>query len=292
MPRSPYLQLIRPANVATALADVLAGFAVAGLARPTALPWLLISTGCLYAGGIVLNDYFDRDLDAVERPERPIPSHRVSPARAAALGTGLLGAGILAASVSGTAAGLVAVGISAAVLLYDAWGKHQGLFGPINMGTCRGLNLLLGVAAVPPALAHHWPLALVSLTYIAAVTAVSRGEVRGGQRGVAGFALTFVCGVLVALLGIALGPRNEAPLASVAACLYVLALAWRVVPAFWGAFRDPGAATIRRAVRTGVLSLVLVDAVIGAAYTGMIYSLAILATAVAAGWLARQFAVT
>ena len=69
----PYLELMRPANVATALADVLAGYAVAGLGNPRALPWLLLSTACLYAGGVVLNDFFDRDVDRLERPERPIP---------------------------------------------------------------------------------------------------------------------------------------------------------------------------------------------------------------------------
>ena len=41
-PIRPYLELIRPANVATALADVLAGYGVAGLANHSALPWLLV----------------------------------------------------------------------------------------------------------------------------------------------------------------------------------------------------------------------------------------------------------
>src|SRR5215213_5958422 len=59
------LQLLRPANVATALADVLAGFALAGLGNRSALPWLLLATAALYAGGIVLNDVFDRELDRI-----------------------------------------------------------------------------------------------------------------------------------------------------------------------------------------------------------------------------------
>ena len=55
-----YLELLRPANVTTALADVLAGFAVAGLLNQAALPWLLLATACLYGGGIVLNDEIGR----------------------------------------------------------------------------------------------------------------------------------------------------------------------------------------------------------------------------------------
>jgi 4-hydroxybenzoate polyprenyltransferase len=83
-----------------------------------------------------------------------------------------------------------------------------------------------------------------------------------------------------------------APGVSPGALLLVGLLSWRVLPPFWRAIAMPDAAAIRLAVRTGVLSLVLLDAVIAAAYAGMIYSLAVLATAVLAGWLARRFAVT
>jgi 4-hydroxybenzoate polyprenyltransferase len=70
------------------------------------------------------------------------------------------------------------------------------------------------------------------------------------------------------------------------------ALGARVVPAFRQAVQTTAAADIRRAVRTGVLSLVLVDAVIAASYAGIMNSLAVLATGLLAWWLARLFAVT
>ena len=143
-----YIDLVRPANVTTALADVLAGYALAGLRNPRALPWLLAATACLYAGGIVLNDYFDRDLDRVERPERPIPSGRVSAGSAAWLGSLLLTAGVLLAAQATGAAMIVATAIAFSVLLYDSWGKRFSLVAPLNMGLCRALNLLLGAAAV------------------------------------------------------------------------------------------------------------------------------------------------
>ncbi|HET7219672.1 MAG TPA: UbiA family prenyltransferase, partial [Vicinamibacterales bacterium] len=169
---SPYLQLVRPANVVTALADVLAGYAVAGRPGKTELVALLVATACLYAGGVVLNDYFDRDLDRVERPERPIPSGRVAPGAAAALGGCLLAAGILAALAASETAGAVGALTAAAILLYDSWGKRQPLLGPVNMGLCRGLNLMLGVAATPAALGSAWYLAILPVAYITAVTAV------------------------------------------------------------------------------------------------------------------------
>jgi 4-hydroxybenzoate polyprenyltransferase len=288
MRRNPYIELIRPANVLTALTDVLAGYAVAGLGNHTALPWLLASTAGLYAGGVVLNDVFDRDLDRMERPERPIPSGRVSVRAAATFGGSLLAVGVLTAAIAGPIAGMLAGLISGFVLLYDAWGKRQGLFGPLNMGICRGLNLLLGVAAVPAGLASAWHLAFLPVLYITAVTAVSRGEVHGGRPTIAAFALISLSLVLIGLLLLAL----THPVPSWAGAAVTLVLGWRVLPAFWAAYRDPIPATIRRAIRTGVLSLVVLDAAIAATYAGALYALVILATGLGAAWLARIFSVT
>jgi 4-hydroxybenzoate polyprenyltransferase len=282
-----WLQLIRPANVVTALADVLAGYAVAGFPDRRALLWLLGATACLYAGGVVLNDVFDRDLDRVERPERPIPSGRVGTMAAASLGGSLLLIGVVAAAFANPTAGLVAALTAGCVLLYDAWGKRQLLFGPFNMGLCRGLNLLLGVAAAPAVLPSAWLLAAFPVTYIAAVTALSRGEVHGGRRGIAAFALISLGLVLIGLVTLWAASGASWP-----GLALILVLGWRVLPPFWAARLSPDPTTIRRAIRTGVLSLALLDAAIGAIYGGGSYALVILATAVAAGALARFFSVT
>jgi 4-hydroxybenzoate polyprenyltransferase len=283
-----FVDLIRPPNVLTAVADVLAGYAVAGLGHSRALPWLIAATACLYAGGVALNDFFDRHLDAVERPERPIPSGRTPPAAAAAFGGILLAAGVALASRATREAMFLATAIAAFVLLYDAWGKRHAPIAPWTMGLCRALNLMLGVAAVPAALSHAWPLAIVPLVYISAVTAVSRGEVHGGKRGVALLALISLTFVLITLLVVSVtGPRQ-----TVAGLALVALLAWRVWRPFWTVWRAPTAVAIRSAVRAGVLSLVLIDAVIGAAYGGPVYAAGILAIAVMAGILARAFAVT
>lgn len=281
-----YIELLRPANVATAFTDVLAGYAIAGFGQRRALLWLLGASACLYAGGVVLNDVFDRDVDRSERPERPIPSGRASAGSAAVLGGLLLVLGVIAAFFANPAAGQIALTIATLVLLYDAWGKHRPLLGPVNMGLCRGLNLTLGVAAVPAALVAGWAVALLPVVYIAAVTALSRGEVLGGTRGVAGFALISLSLVLSVLFGLGAVALSGTGLAMTAA------LGLTVLPRFWSAYRAPDAPRIRRAIRTGVLSLVLLDAAIGGIYAGPVYSLLILAVGLIAFSLARVFAVT
>jgi 4-hydroxybenzoate polyprenyltransferase len=283
----PWLQLLRPANVVTALADVLAGYAVVAGGSPAGLGWLLVSTACLYAGGVVLNDYFDRHVDAVERRERPIPSGRV-PARAAAiLGALMLLAAIGAASRANTTAAIVAAAIAVLVVLYDAAAKRHDVLGPPTMGACRGANLVLGMAAAPAAVGFRWPLALLTFIYITAVTIVSRGEVHGGRRRSAGAALGAVVAVLAAVL--ALGAAAPAPIWPLAIAAL---LAWRVVPAFLAAYQRPDARTSRAAVRAGVLSLVLLDASLAAAAGPLPFAILILAIGPVAYGLSRAFAVT
>lgn len=87
--------MLRPPNLTTAAADLPAGYAAAGLSDSGALARLLAAAVSLYGGGITLNDLFDRELDAVERPERPIPSGCVRPAAAATVGIALLIAALL-----------------------------------------------------------------------------------------------------------------------------------------------------------------------------------------------------
>ena len=280
-----YLGLMRPANVVTALADVLAGAAAAG--GGGGLAALLLATAALYAGGVVLNDVFDATLDARERPERAIPSGRASRGGAAALGSALLLLGVLAAGLVSWAAMGVACGTAAAILLYDGWAKHQGLAGPLTMGLCRGLNLLLGVAAVPAMLGSLWPIALLPIAYIAAITAISRGEVHGGATPTGWLAVGLVAGVIGALAVLAASGRH-----GWVALPFLALLAWRVLPPFVAAARRPQPALIGAAVKAGVLSLILLDAALAAAMAGPVEGAVILMLWPISLGLGRVFSVT
>lgn len=164
-----YLELMRPANIVTAFADILAGFAVAGgainfsgeaaLFSPEGLGWLLLSTFGLYGGGVVFNDVFDAELDSQERPERAIPSGRVSKLQASILGTLLHLVGVITAFQVNQTAGFIAIAIAIMTIIYDSKAKHSVIFGPLFMGLCRGGNLLIGVSIVPGMLFQSWFLA-------------------------------------------------------------------------------------------------------------------------------------
>src|SRR5664279_707799 len=171
---------MRPANIVTAIADVLAGVAISGfmigpgLLADRVLPIILlcISTIGLYGGGVVFNDVFDAELDRIERPERPIPMGIISEKEGALLGIFLLLTGIATAFFVNPFSGLLAMGISVSAVVYDKWGKHRAFLGPLNMGLCRGLNLLLGISILATQLNLFWPVALVPVVYIASITMI------------------------------------------------------------------------------------------------------------------------
>lgn len=294
-----YLQLMRPANILTAWADILLGFAAAGAVSPLLageapllswlpLGWLVLSTSGLYGGGVVFNDVFDAELDAEERPERPIPSGRASLGGAVLLGSCLLAVGGVAAAQVSVASALIAVGVAIAALLYDRVGKHQTLIGPINMGFCRGGNLLLGVSAVPAMLAERWFLALLPVVYIAAVTAISQGEVQGGKRKTGILALLLAGLVFIGLIGLGLLPEYHL----LFALPFMILFAMLVLPAFVKATQDPSPTTVQAAVKSGVLSLIVMDASVAAGFAGWGYGLAVLLLLPLSIGLARLFAVT
>ena len=291
----PYLELIRVPNLFTAAGDVLAGYLI--VSRGDGVVWrdlvaLVAASVALYAAGVVLNDYFDRDVDRVERPERPIPSGRVVPATALSFGAALLGVGGLLAALVRTPSLLTAAVLAGAILLYDARGKRIPYLGSVNMGACRFLNVLLGASGAS-ALGDQWlaaaiPVATIVLVYIAAVTLLSTGEVWGGSRAVAGVVFAILWGVVLAVPALDVVDRLEgwAYIPFLAAFgLATLGTVGRVV-------LRPSAPNIRRAIKVCVLSLLLLDAAFAAGAAGLAFGVLTAALIVPSLLAARLFAVT
>jgi 4-hydroxybenzoate polyprenyltransferase len=204
-----HLELVRAPAVLTVLGDTVAGAAAAGLpltGRRTLLP---LASACLYAGGMALNDWASRDVDARERPERPIPSGRVTPGHALGVAAGLGAAGLaLAAAGGGRRVLAVAAPLAAAVWLYDARLKDTAA-GPVAMAACRGLDVLLGAGV--GRLRAAAPAAAALAAHTAGVTVLSRGEVHGTTRGAAATVAAGTVAVAgAALAGLARGPRPGA----------------------------------------------------------------------------------
>ncbi|MFE7901560.1 SCO3242 family prenyltransferase [Streptomyces sp. NPDC057424] len=174
-----WAELLRLPALFSVPGDVLAGTAATGAAPSSRTLLAIGSSLCLYEAGMALNDWADRDIDAVERPHRPLPSGRVRPAAALTAACALTGAGLALAARAGRPALAVAAPLAATVWAYDLGLKHTPA-GPVAMGAARGLDLLLGAAATTGSTRPALPSATLLGTHTLAVTTVSRQEARGG----------------------------------------------------------------------------------------------------------------
>jgi UbiA prenyltransferase family len=214
-----WAELVRVPNTFTTVADILAGYAIATNGFQWSLPLALsiLASICLYWSGMVLNDVNDVRKDQQTNRRRPVADGRISVASARLAGYVLIAVGIFsawstnlvntqdkAAGIGGVDSALVAVLLGVFVLLYDSPLKATPI-GPVLMGICRGLNMLLGLAAgadlfeVDFANQLFWLIApLAHTVYVAGFTTAARREAQMSLR------WQLVLGWVVAALGIGL----------------------------------------------------------------------------------------
>lgn len=265
-----WARLVRLPNLPSPLADIALGSLVAGWPAdllPVAL--LGMASMSLYAAGMVLNDYFDLAEDCLQRPERPLPKGDVSRRAAGIAGHALLGLGLVFATLAGRVfggndptSGRVALALMAAVWLYNGWAKRTPL-GPLVMGACRGLNVLLGASVAGDAgMLAAWQPAGACALYITGLTWFARDDAGTSRR----WRLAASAAVVAGALGWAawtLGSMDR--LVPVAA---VVALGAFVGQRVSRALRDPGPHAVRDAVGRLLLGYIPFDAAWAAGLAG------------------------
>lgn len=287
-----FLELTRPANVITALTDIMAGMAIVGFLfvwkdysiQPLVL--LGFSTMCLYAGGVVFNDVFDRELDSLERPERALPSGRISLQAAVIGGLILLFLGIFLAFKQSLLSGYVAIIITLLALFYDWKGKHMTYFGLINMGLCRAFNLLLGMSVYELGVIEQGQWMILPLMYIAAITMVSRGEVHGSTPWPIAAAAFFFLIIHAAQLSLAI--KSEQWIAIPFIILHITLIFRPLIKAY----QHPIGPNIGKTVKAGVLSLIVMNAAWVSLSGQWMIALAVLALLPISMRVGKFFAVT
>lgn len=176
-----WCRLLRLPNLVTVPGDPMAGYLLA--AGAAAVPgaqvaWAMAVALLLYAAGLILNDVADARADAVERPDRPLPSGAVDEGVARVVAGTLVALALVLARHLGWRQVAVAIALVVCIVLYNLVFKRTVL-GPLSMGLCRGLSLLLGASLVP-----GWPVPVLGaaaglVLYVAAVTLVARREMAG-----------------------------------------------------------------------------------------------------------------
>jgi hypothetical protein len=156
------------------------------------------------------------------------------------------------------------------------------------MGMCRGGNLLLGISIVPVMLQEMWFIGLIPVIYIAAITMISRGEVHGGNRKALQGGLFMYAFIILAILLLA---AFSSP-AWWQVVPFLLLFAFLIYPPLINALRKQEPRLIGKAVKAGVLSLIVLNASLASAFAGWELGLLVLALLPLSIWIARSFAVT
>jgi 4-hydroxybenzoate polyprenyltransferase len=264
------VELVRAPAALTVPGDSLAGAAAAGWPFGRRTAGLAASSVCLYWAGMALNDYADREVDAVERPTRPIPSGRVRPGVALGVATGLTAAGLgLAGLAGGRRALAVAAPLAGLVWAYDLVLKSTPA-GPVAMAAARTLDVLLG--AGPGALRPAAPAALAVGAHTLAVTVLSRAEVAGADRRLPAALLGVTAAVALGAaphriwLKVAFAKQGcaKATFSHKAAAGLLAGYAGTVGSAQLAAVRDPAPRQVQRAVGAGILGMMPLQAALAA----------------------------
>jgi 4-hydroxybenzoate polyprenyltransferase len=216
------LRLARISNLPTIWSNVLAASVLAGGMPSSSLVLVLVAMSAFYAGGMFLNDVYDREIDARERPERPLPSGAVTPGTVWMIGSALLALGVALLGMFGTASAFAGLALAAGIVVYDAWHKGNAL-SPLIMGLCRALVYVGTALAAGTALSLSiLAAALALLAYVIALTELAKRGFESVGLLIAGIAL------LDAVIAVAGGSM---PVAAVCVACFGLTLALqRIVP--------------------------------------------------------------
>ncbi len=235
---STLLRLGRISNVPTVWTNVLAGSVIAGGEQHlNEIALIVTAMTAFYVGGMYLNDFFDRVIDARDRPGRPIDAGEIRASSVLLIGFGLLAAGIALMTPFGRSAVLCGILLAGVIVLYDVWHKGNAL-SPFLMGSCRALVYIgTGVAATgsvssattigAAALAFHvagitfaakqesldrvgnlWPLVLLAMPLLAALPVLFSGWII-----IAAFILLLAADAFAVGLLVKRRPRGAVPLA-------------------------------------------------------------------------------
>ena len=299
-----YLRLIRLPSIFTAPTNILAGY-FAAIATPDAnsvhILFLMISSALLYMAGMVLNDYFDIQIDKKERPSRPLASGAIKKGNALILALAALAtANIILLAMVSLASFVISIALSGIIVAYNFRLKRNSIAGSLSMGAARFLNVILGASPILGIMllqnnemklsdALSVMIAAGSLfAYVIAIMTLSKREVMGGDRHdnlVAAFIVIAVIASVV-VLGFVLQFQPTFIInLSLFAAVMIFTFA-RYLAA------GSSAELVQKAVRNMVVSIIILDSVFVSGAAGLIYGTGTLLFIIPAVVLAKKMYVT
>ena len=291
-----YLRLIRLPNVFTTPSNILAGYFAAVTTTTTAaeadevhLIALMVSSGLLYIAGIVLNDYFDIEIDKKERPSRPLPSGKISKGSALTIAIVALLIANTIALVVGPISLALSLTLTLLIIAYDYQLKYT-VIGPFAMGGTRFLNVIFGASPVLLYIDNH-SVAIVGAAasslffYVSSITILSKKEV-GNERPNSTLVILIVFGVILAIAPLGVLLQLEWTF------LLNLSIFAAVTIVTFRQYIAKEVPSVQKAVRNMVISIIILDSIFVTGTAGLPNGLATLLLIVPVVVLAKKLYVT
>ena len=176
-------QLVRFPGIFTAFSNILIGFFLAsnGNFEFNTLPFLLTTTGLLFAGTMIMNDYADHKIDSVERPRRPLVSGKISRKVALYLIIICFSIANLSALMIGETSIIISLLMTGLITSYNFKLKNISVVGILAISIIRFLNIILGFSIVELSL-DVLPYAIPLGIYVAGISILAKNELNTNSR--------------------------------------------------------------------------------------------------------------
>ena len=176
-------QLVRFPGIFTAFSNILIGFFLAsnGNFEFNTLPFLLTTTGLLFAGTMIMNDYADHKIDSVERPRRPLVSGKISRKVALYLIIICFSIANLSALMISETSIIISLLMTGLITSYNFKLKNISVVGILAISIIRFLNIILGFSIVELSL-DVLPYAIPLGIYVAGISILAKNELNTNSR--------------------------------------------------------------------------------------------------------------
>jgi geranylgeranylglycerol-phosphate geranylgeranyltransferase len=143
-----YIKLSRPVNVVITLIAIPAACWLSGIMadRVSDIVFAALTGACVAAGANAINDYFDIEIDRINKPNRPLPAGVLSAGQAKKMWLLASAAGIGLNLFLNTTAFVIACAAVAALYFYSSYFKKTVLMGNVLVGAMTGMTFIYGGA--------------------------------------------------------------------------------------------------------------------------------------------------
>jgi 4-hydroxybenzoate polyprenyltransferase len=244
-----WLRLFRIPNWLTVPGDVLVGFwwVTGWQVLPMAAWWAVVGVLGIYVLGLLANDWVDRNEDAVDRPNRPIPAGWIAPRSLLGVAVGLWLVVLLSLAVPGLTSLVFGVVLLTLAIAYSGFFRRWPWAGFLALGVCRALAVAVGASAAGDVSSWPWEVwfygGAVGI-WITAVSALAKVEVGMPAEKLpipVGFPAICLGVVGVLWLGLADWRSGENQVLGGVLVLWLVVAAWRGGRRFAGDWRErPG----------------------------------------------------